>query len=272
MLETRQTHKHTSKRFRNRLLNILSRVFSGKNFLPLIQWNFLGKMLFFLIFLGVLLTIFSPYFKLKKIEVLRHDPSTDITVIQEVLSDLIGKNMLFLTKQEVKTTLLKKFSSLNSIVVKEKWPDNLIVEVGISPAIFNILLEKTADHFSLSADGILLFKKASEGLPLIRLKNYEKPLRSGMILAEKSEMEALIKIYHYLQDDHHIPVKDIDWFFYAYEAHFFTLQGVGLWIDLRESIENQLEKLHHIEELCPFRRGEVKYVDLRIPKKVFCGR
>ena len=83
----------------------------------------------------LLLLLFSPLLHLREITVRRLNPRLDIEHVQQVLSPIFGRHLLFLPASEVKEMLSANMNDINTIEVEKEYPSKLIVTIGLHPLI-----------------------------------------------------------------------------------------------------------------------------------------
>ncbi|MBU0577765.1 FtsQ-type POTRA domain-containing protein [Patescibacteria group bacterium] len=86
----------------------------------------------------VIFLVFSSYFSILKIEVLRQDFNVDTAAITNQLNQYIGKNILFFQRSKVVNTVQENFPEFSSVYVKKILPNTIKVELEQYPIEANL--------------------------------------------------------------------------------------------------------------------------------------
>jgi len=270
MLDSNQNKRYKPKKvLRNKVLNILSyfqflnffwRVFRASTIITFVMICMAGFILFALL---------SPYFTLKHIKIVRDNPNINVQAIDNTLKSFYGKNLLFLDKKLAITELKKQFPEFRKVTVKEIWPESVEIKVVLSPPHFTILNEADASFNVISDDGVVLLQKPDENLPLIKVKNYSKPLNAGDLFLTKSMIKKIDFIKNVFEQRFKVEIDELILLRVAKELHIKSTQGTVFWIDLSLEIEPQLQKLELATGRIQLYSNPPIHVDLRIPKQLF---
>lgn len=257
-----------------RLRNILLRVWSNLGFLRFLQGVFRGSVIFWgfvILSLGVIgFAFFSPYFQVSSMEIERDNPNFDTSELEQFLSDVYGRNLLFVSTPDLETDLLENFPEFFSVNMKEVWPNTLKVEVVLRKPAWVVFNQETANFSVLSEDGVVLKDRPKEELLTIRVFDYPDELVMGERWVEAKVLDQIAQAYQSLRVDFGVMIEHIDFFPDAREVHFGRQGGGAFWVDLLgEDLEKQLKKLDWGEDYVNFRDGGFEYIDLRIPNQVF---
>lgn len=263
----RQTSR--KRRTRNKFLNI----FAGFSFLKVLKKIFKLSVITGVLFIGMTsflaFAILSPHYDLKKISVATDQSTISSEVIQNISSRFLGKNMFFLRKEDLKSLLRKKFPEIKDINITEKWPSEIKINVEIEPAKYNVFSEESANFSSITNNGIIISNNSSEGLPVIKILQYEKPFSLHKNLISADWLRKIDLAEDLLKHDIKIPVREIKLLMKARELHLITSSESAIWIDLEQPIESQLKKLILAEGKIKLYSKKFNHIDLRIPKQIF---
>jgi len=270
MLDSSQKRRTSRKiRARNKFLNIFAG-FSGlkslgKLFkLSIVSGFILTGMTGFLIF-----AIFSPYYELKEISVVRNYATIPAEIIQNISSPFLGKNMFFLQKEEVKNVLRKKFPEIINIKITDKWPSEIEISIEIAPAKYNIFDANSANFSSITDNGIIISNNSTDGLSVIKILQNTRPLKLHTNLISTDWLQKIDLAEDLLKHEIKIPVREIRLLIKARELHFITTADGEIWIDLEQNIESQIKKLILAEGKIKLYSKNFHHIDLRIPKQIF---
>ncbi len=255
---------------RNRLLNLLIRLLFLRHLLKL----FRGSAVFGVIFVGIVgfigFSIFSPYFEIKRISIIRDNPNIDAKQIEEALQDFYGRNLIFLSQKEIQEELTKLFPEFQKVKVIERWPAAIELKIQTSPPLLTILNQETANFFVISKNGVVLSEKPDENLPIIKVFGYEKLIFPHQQFTTSEVLEKVLTAKNLFEQEFELPLKDVHLYVTAKEIHLISKHDVAIWIDLQQPIEKQMKKL----ELAANRIGlyddtALDHIDLRVANQIF---
>ena len=268
LLESTSQRPSSGKRWRNRLLNTIVQLLFLKYIKKLFRASVLGGLCVIIMIGFIAFAVFSPYFHLKKIEIIRNNPQLQIDEIEESLQPFYGINLLLMSYVEIKQTLHDNFPEFRKIEIKEQWPSTLELSIQISPPLFTLHNIETADFAILSDDGVILQDHPDEDLPILKVFQHEKTILPRTKWIPKEELERLQKAAELLESLQ-LTITEQHLYYAAREAHFITKNQTALWIDLGREVEEQIKKLKFSNEDIGLYTKNLEYVDLRIPKQIF---
>ncbi|MCF7917405.1 FtsQ-type POTRA domain-containing protein [Candidatus Gracilibacteria bacterium] len=269
LLDSNQSVSHQPRKFRNRFLNLLVRLFLFRKIIKLFRSSVVLGTTFVCMAIFILFALLSPYFNLKKISVVRDNPNINVKQIEEGLKDFYGKNLLFLSEKNIQDVLWKLFPEFRDIEITEKWPSSIELKITVSPPIFNLLNNQNANFSVLSEDGVVLQEEAIENLPVIKVFQYEKPILIRQKFLSKEEIKNIILAEKLLQEEFALPLNASHLYWAAGELHLISKGDMALWIDLAQPIESQLDKLKFSASEIGLYTQSFDHIDLRIPKQIF---
>ncbi|HEY5713890.1 MAG TPA: FtsQ-type POTRA domain-containing protein [Candidatus Gracilibacteria bacterium] len=242
-------------------------------FLKQILRLFKASVLFFLVCVGmfgfIIFAIFSPFFELKKIVVERDDPYVNVDAVQEALQSFYGQNLLFMTDDEIKNILKEQFPEFRSVQVKEHWPDEIALNIKVSPPLFTLLNKETANFSTISEDGVILESSPNQDLPVLNIYGYDKLILPRVAFMEKEDLARIQESRYTLEESMKLPVKEIRVYPIAQELHFVLQNGTVIWLDLMADHQEQLRKLDLASSRIGIYTEPLHHVDLRIPDHLF---
>lgn len=257
------------KRVRNSFLNFLFKLSFFKNLKKLFKGSVILGIIFSLMTLFLIFAIFSPYYSLKSVSVIRDSASIPGEVVENLLQPYMGKNMLFLQKEEITNLLQRKFPELNKVEISEKWPSELEISIESSLPRYNIFDEETANFASITNKGIIVSQTSTEGLSVIKILQNKKQLNTHSRFVSEEWLQKIDLAEDILKNEIKIPIKEIKLLMTARELHLVTNQAGVLWLDLSLPIESQLRKLILAEGKIKLYTKKFDHIDLRIPKQIF---
>lgn len=269
LIDSNQQRKRQSKKTRNRALNLLSKARFLKKLLGFLKASFLFTFTLFAMAGFIAFATFSPYFEIKKINIIRDNPNLNVEAVQEILQPFRGRNLIFLDIKKLKVSLLENFLEFRSIEITEKWPDTINIAIKLSPPAFTIFDIESANFAVISNDGVILSLQPDNSLPVLKIKNIKKPFSPGDLFVEKEWLDKIQEANGLLLNQIKLTTKDIVLLPIAREAHFITNDETAIWFDLRTDIPDQVRKLELGANKIGLYSKKLEHIDLRIPGQLF---
>jgi len=269
LLDSNQTQTRRPKKLRNRFLNILERILLIRQIKKLFKASVMVGILLSVMAIFIIFAVFSPYFNLKKITVVRDNPNLDVEQIDKILEDFYGQNLLFLSQPELIKNLQETFPEFREIKIKENWPSEINLEITVSPPLFNLLNTETANFSVISEDGVVLKEEPAEDLPVIKVFQHENIIQLREKIMTKEDLQKIIKAENFLQQITKLPLHATHLHWTARELHLISTGEMQIWIDLQQPIEAQLQKLEEAANEIGLYTNRFEHIDLRIPKQIF---
>ncbi|MFA6981931.1 MAG: FtsQ-type POTRA domain-containing protein [Patescibacteria group bacterium] len=201
-------------------------------------------------------------FKVKTVNVVGTGSFVSAVDMQSLVEgSVVGRNIFFIDKEEVRANLLRNFRGAKSISVKIRLPDKLILEVTERDPLALIFNDQSKDYFIVDSEGFVLgvVDASKTNLPEIR---YEGDIRVGDIISED-----LVPVYLDLMrslDENEVQATSVS--FYPRYVRLFIQDGVEVLIG---NDKNKLEALKIVKNLVRQERLEEKSlnkIDLRYDK------
>lgn len=218
-------------------------------------------------FVGI--ALLSPLFQLKTITVERTSPFADPVLVEQIMQEFKGDNMLFLRHADIIAALKAKMPELRDIEIVEDWPRSILVRVGAAQPLYNIFNTETANFSVISKDGIVLSNQSIEGLPVIKIRQREEPILLRERVLSPKQLEQIYTAEGIVDSDLRLPIESVEVLLSANELHIISRGEMAIWIDLSYSVKEQLEKLKMAEEKIKLYRDRFDHIDLRIPQQIF---
>lgn len=269
LLDSNQTVRRKPKKNRNRFLNTLARVLLLRQLAGVFRGSMLLGLVCALMGGFVIFALFSPYFDLKKVIVIRDDPHINVAAVEKSLTDFYDKNLLFIKKERAKEVLLQAFPEFREVSLREKWPDKLEIKIKLSPPLFTLINNFDASFSVMSADGVILEEVGNDNLTLIKIQDYDRPLVSGTRFFNKLAIEKIQLSIGLFEEELSLPIKEIRLFPLAQELHLIVGKETAYWIDLQLDVTEQIKKVELGARKIGIYSKDIEHVDLRIPNRVF---
>ena len=269
LIDSNQKKRQKPKKLRNRTLNLLAKVLFFRQILKLFKTQFLlflfiGSMAGFIAF-----ALLSPYFEIKNITVDRDNPHIDVEAIEQVLKEIKGQNLILVSYDDIRDSLQEHFPEFRDIEISERWPNELILKINISPARFNIFNQETANFSVMSEDGVILPQEAQESLEVIKIFDLPRALKPGENFLEKDQVQKILNLQQLMNTQVKIPIAQRHFYPIAQELHLISQEGTAFWFDLRISPQSQIRKLELAANQIHLFTTKREHIDLRIPGQIF---
>ena len=248
----------------------------------------------------VLFFLFSPVFSVTSIKVNRQDRRVDIEEIQQLLSPLFGKHMLFVSPIALEHTVREAYPEVSSVAVEKRFPHDLHVTILMDSVAAPVFIgdpeqteadarplltppeegelpeirEEDALHHYITAGGIYLeypFVLPIPGdtelvLPLLYLVDWAVKPAHRQELLEPELVRDLGRARDILQDSFGHSVHFITIYVRAREFHIET-ERIVLWFDFATPLTQQIERYREFLRTIPLEDVE-EYIDLRLHDRV----
>lgn len=225
-------------------------------------WFFI---LFFLFFSGnFYLTILSPFFQVKKVEVFGNEKLKE--KIENLAKAQIERNLFFfqtrsiffIDLEKVSKFILKKFPQIEKVEFLRKFPDKVELKIFEKAPALIFCSEKC---FFVDKDGIAF--EEFEGKKNFFVEIKEK-IELGKKAIEKEFLEKILKIKEVLEKDFKIELEKIK-IVSKERINVKTKQGWEIYFNSQKDIDWQLIKLSVVlaEEIPPEKRKNLEYIELR---------
>lgn len=269
LLTSNQQEHHKTKRWRNRFLSMLSRVLMLRKIVSLFRVSWIFILIFVCMGGFIVFALFSPYFQIKRIEVIRNDATIDPQEVLQVLQPLYGTNLLFLQYADVEVPLKKHFPEFRSVDVHERWPDEVELEIEVSPALMSLLHVDRANFWTISEDGVILEEAPRDNLPLLKLEQYDKEISLREQFTDAQTLQTIMEARTFIAQELKLPVNEVRYLPTAHEVHIISRDNMQIWIDLRSDLNEQLKKLLFAPKDMGLYEKPIEHIDLRIPNQLF---
>lgn len=217
----------------------------------------------------------SPLFKIKEVVVTNSSSITSLDqhVVEQTFQSLVGKNILLYTPHSIRNFGFSAIPRLKDVRVEMIYPETVRVNVA-EKAIVLALPGK--NMFGLvNEDGVVVKTVPTLDTPLFKV--LVKPDDSTTLdtfyvnqqLFSPDQILYFIVGKALLEEKIGFTITQATWHPMAKEIHFETDKGLSLWFDTELTVDTQIGKLMDIYGQIQKDLGKIKYIDLRIPEKVF---
>jgi cell division septal protein FtsQ len=269
LIDSNQNKRVATKKTRNRFLNFFAQFLHLKKLLRFFRGRFLLAFFVFSMAAFIAFALFSPYFEIKKITIERDSPQLDFVALEQALSVFYGRNLLFLQPEELEAELLPQFLEFRSVDFVEKWPDQIVVSVQVSPPFFTLFDVETAEFMVVSEDGVILADKPREDLPVLRIEKYNQDLQPGSQFTNRAILKKIAQAQAFIEKEFEIELKSMSYLPLARELHLTSSRGTVFWLDLEQEVVLQLQKINYAWDRLRLESAQPpSHVDLRVPNNI----
>lgn len=222
---------------------------------------------FFLFFTGnFYLTIFSPLFQIKEIEIFGSEKMREN--IKSLLEPQLSKDLLsFSTKsiflfnpKEIIQFLYENFPQIEKIEFFKKFPDKLEIEIKERQPLFIFCSQKC---YLIDKEGIAFEEFFAKDVFKIEEAN-KREIKLGEIVIDKEILKEILKIKKVLEEEFQIPLQEIV-LVSKERINVKTLQNWEIYFNPTGNVDWQLTKLKFLfeKEIPPEKRENLEYIELR---------
>lgn len=268
-----RTHSSSStNREKRRFQKLFPRFLEWVNGLRLgrfFRWTVLAGLLFAGMAGFIAFALFTPYFEVQAIRVVRTDASFDVQKVQAALQEYVGKNMLFVSSGSIEATLLQTFPELETVTITEAWPNTIEISVTVFAPAYTLQNLFDATKYVLSEQGVVLRRWQDEILPEVQLEQYNKSLSRGMRVIPSKEVQSIQSVEQISREVLGYIPSEMRLLWAAQELHVTLEDRIVVWLDLNHNIPEQFEKLINAAGEIELETRSFEHIDLRIPGSIF---
>lgn len=268
LIDQNQTERRAPKKIRNRFLTLIWHTLKLKVLFRHLKASFVLIMALVSMTGFIVFAVFSPYFQIKEITIKRDNSHLDPQSIQAELDSFYGRNMLFITTEEIADHLKEPFPEFRQVRIIENWPDKLELQIIVSPPFINLYNDETANFSVISEDGVVLAQKTDESLRLVKIFGYEKIIQPRQKLTAGENLQKMVHAQT-LIENLGLGVKDLHWLIKAREIHVILDVGTQIWLDLEGDIPAQIRKLELASGQIKLAQSQLNHIDLRVPDHLY---
>ena len=235
------------------------------------------KILTFIFIFFILIIIFiynSSFFKIKKIEILRQDPRTNISIAYMAIWDLKWKHIFKVDKNKLKEKLKNYQNNINYINISKFYPSTLRIKIWSYKEIYNTTIN-WKNYTILENWSVIPTNKQEENLLQLNiLTNKQEKFVDYKQILKKKYLDKIRYIENKLNKNLlALQIKKIDYYVTAREVHFIFKNNLRIIFDISgnvENINNQIKKLIIFnKEYKNLNKTDIIYIDLRVKYKLY---
>ena len=280
--EHRKSHKLRVKRKRSKVSKVFFDTIRIK-FLARYKYIIISVLLILLVGGSIGLIFFSQVFNIAHIVVERTDIATNIAPIQQKLMPYQGKNIFFVSKDEIDYVIKKSFPEMKTIRISKLLPRTIKLKFEEYPIVAQIKAVGQENVMYLNEMGMVRsIDTKNTKLPLIEyvteydLQDEELLPRIAPYLAvqdrntimKAEEVTTILESKKIFEEQFSIPIVVVRYYPLEREIHLQTDRDFSLWIDATSPIEKQVEKIQIALADFNIYKIELAYIDLRISNKI----
>ena len=223
------------------------------------------------IFIGVGLVVFGPYFKVQTINIVRQDNLSNINIAYKSLENIRGTHIMLNDKLSIEKNIKNYQENIQNVEISKNLPDKLDIAISSYKPLFNT--EINGKNYIIVENGSFIPEKKN---PDIRDLTILSKKRSSSIpdykkIIDVKYLQQIVSIYNEIKINIiRIQVKDI--IYYPIERE--VIVSIGWWAKLIFDLESPV--IPQVKRLAIFDTENIKidtasmmYIDLRIKDKVF---
>ena len=234
------------------------------------KWYYLYIILFIIISL-VLYISYWPTFKIKYIEIIKHDNITNMNIAYKATDKYRWTNIFSIEKKDILKRLKDYQQNIKNINTSIKLPNTLKININSYKTIFNTTINwKT---YLITENWTLIPSTYSKDLKELKIiynfdKNkfldYKKVLNSDFL------KKITFIVNQTKENIIDINIKELKYYIIERELHIKTDKNTILIYNLSSQIKEQIKKISIFnKEKININKSNIIYIDLRIKNKVF---
>lgn len=231
------------------------------------------------VILIVILSLFSPIFNIKKINIELYDKwqnLIDLNIAYKSIDYFRNKNVILVEQKEIQDQLTNYQKNINSVdVSKDLFKRELTIKIWSSTPLFYTIIDwkkyVITDNWVFVYINSKVFKDLSEIKVSLSNKNQEF-LEYKKILKEEY-LQKIVKLKKDIElNILWVKVKNIYYFEKEREVHFDINNDTKLIFDINiDEVDEQMKKLivFSKEHIDLSKENTINYIDLRVPNKIY---
>lgn len=265
--------KYISKRNKFKLF---AKKLEFENNLNKIKWLNLYYFLIWslLILSSLYIILFSDYFSVKNIDVIKNDSWVNINLVYKSVEDVRYSPLVFIDKNEIKDKILSFQPNINKIEIQKILPNNLKIILTSFEKLF--YFENDWKKYEILSNGSVIptatIKKENtikiKWLSLYGFIDYK-------IIFDWSILKSINNTVKYINENNTlVKIKNITYYLKEYEFHILTQDDITILFDLTKEIKPQIEKLDIFYKNYQSQiKSWISYIDLRVDDKlIYCPK
>lgn len=226
----------------------------------------------FLMLSSAYVVVFSHYFSLKTVDVIRNDELVNIDLAYRSIESIRLKPMVFIDKEDIKKSILSHQPQIKDVEVRKIYPSNIKITIWSFKSLYNTKIEWK--YYEITSNWVLIpTNETKENLLKINwivdfwVLDYKNLLKEEYINKIKN-IESLIKA-----NNSFINIKEMVYYKKERELHIIDDKSTKFIFDLTKEPIIQVEKLNiFYKEYLNNVAQKIVYIDLRINERViYCS-
>lgn len=228
----------------------------------------------FLILSSAYVLLFSHYFSVKNIDIIRQDDIINMDLSYKSIENIRYKPILFVNKESIKKSLITHQPNIKEIYIRKILPDN--INIILTSYLSNFIFENNKKLYEITDNWVVIPSKQKENLVKLDVKSlsnmwildYKKIFNQTHILKIKKIIELLKEKNSFLK------IENLVFYKKEAELHIIDQNWIIIIFDLNKDELVQIEKLNifHKQYFNKIKYWLI-YLDLRVNEKIiYCAR
>lgn len=223
----------------------------------------------FLIISSLYLFIFSHYFSIKNIDIIRQDDLVNINIAYNSIENIRYKPLIFVNKEEIKNYILAHQPNILDIYIRKILPDSLKIILQSSESVFSFNLWDKI--YEITKNWTVIPGKEKENITKIKIVWFDNLwIIDYKKIFDEYYINQIIQLLYQLNQKISLLIhKNYTYYKKEAELHIITEKWTIIIFDLNKDINIQIEKLNiFYKEYISKVKNAIIYIDLRINQKV----
>jgi len=227
-----------------------------------------------LILSSIYIILFSDYFSVKNIDVIKNDSWVNINLVYKSIEEVRYSPLVFVDKNEIRDRILSFQPNINKVEVQKILPDNLKIILTSFEKLF--YFENDWKKYEILSNGSVIPTSTIKKENTIKIKwlslywfiDYK-------IIFDGSVLKSISNAIKYISENNSlVKIKDITYYLKEYEFHIITHDDITILFDLTKEIKPQIAKLDIFYKNYQTQiKSWISYIDLRIDDKlIYCPK
>ncbi len=209
----------------------------------------------------------SDSFLIQSIQVVEGGKITQGHPIESLLKDFKNSNLILLNTNELIPILKKELPQYETLKIRKKIPDTLMVILETYPPIANLIVKNKEDgkekEYLLNTVGMVVEGKNQKALPVIQIER-EGSVRMGSTIMSQERLAFALEAIQSFEEKFGMKIIHGVYFNVEREFHLWTQRKFYIWLDMTSDLDYQLNKLKQALPKLNIYEENLDYIDLRI--------
>lgn len=227
---------------------------------------------FVLILSSLYIVLFSDYFSVKNIDIIKNDSWVNINLAYKSVEDIRYSPLIFTDKKEIKQKILSFQPNISNVEISKILPNNLKIILTSFDKLF--YFENDWKKYEILENWSVIPTSTIQKENIIKIKwlslywfiDYK-------IIFDWATLKSIFNALNYLKENNSfVQVKELTYYLKEYEFHILTQDNITILFDLTKDIKPQVEKLDIFYKNYQNQiKAWITYIDLRIEDKlIYC--